>query len=55
MKTVSDIRNIFLDKYNNEEFVTDKSGCKMLEVLGTSFIADEDTIFGKVNEEYIKI
>ena len=54
MKKVSDIRNIFLEKYNNEDFVIDKTGCKMLEVLGTSFVADENTIFGKVNQGYIQ-
>ena len=54
MKNVSDIRNMFLEKYNSEDFVVDKTGCKMLEVLGTSFVADEDTIFGKVNKAYIQ-
>ncbi len=54
MKTVADVRNMFAQKYLNNEFVVDKSGCKMLEVLGVSFIADDETIFGKVNHAYIK-
>lgn len=54
MKNVKDIRNIFAQKYKNEEFVIDKTGCKMLEAIGVSFVADEETIFGKVNQSYIK-
>ena len=54
MNTVADIRNVFANKYRDNDFVIDKSGCKMLEVLGLSFIADDETIFGKVNNEYIR-
>jgi|TARA_R110001592_G_scaffold58770_5_gene177905 thymidylate synthase len=54
MKNIEDIRNIFVQKYEDEDFIVDKSGCGMLEVLGTSFIADEETIFGKVNKVYIQ-
>jgi thymidylate synthase len=54
VKNVKDIRKIFAQKYENEEFVIDKSGCKMLEAIGVSFVADEETIFGKVNQSYIK-
>lgn len=28
---VADIRNVFLEKYKNKEFVTDKTGVKTLE------------------------
>ena len=54
MNTVADIRDVFANKYRDNDFVIDKSGCKMLEVLGLSFIADDETIFGKVNNEYIR-
>lgn len=54
MKNIEDIRNMFAKKYEEEDFIVDKSGCRMLEVLGTSFIADEETIFGKVSRAYIK-
>ena len=54
MKKVADVRNIFAQKYHDNDFVVDKSGCKMLEVLGLSFVADDETIFGKVNKEYIR-
>tara|TARA_S200000501_G_C20644460_1_gene664667 strand:+ start:178 stop:864 length:687 start_codon:yes stop_codon:yes gene_type:complete len=54
MLTIPKIRNLFLEKYKTNDFVIDKSGCKMIEIIGSSFIADENTIFGKVNHEYIK-
>lgn len=50
---VSDVRNYFGDLLRSESFVTDKSGCKMLEMTGASFIANSDHIFGKPNEDYI--
>lgn len=37
-----------------KDFVTDKSGCKMLELRSASFVADEPAIFGTPNEDYIK-
>lgn len=49
---VADIRNVFLEKYKNKEFVTDKTGVKTLELIGVSFIADEEAIFGELNREY---
>lgn len=51
---VADIRQEFARKYKNQEFVIDKSGCKMLEIVGASFVADEDYIFGEVNCDYVK-
>ena len=54
MKTVADVRDLFANKYCNSDFVIDKSACKLLEVLGISFVADDETIFGKVNKEYIR-
>jgi thymidylate synthase len=50
---VADIRSEFVRKYRAEEFVTDKTGVKMVEIVGQSFVADADTIFGEVNHEYI--
>jgi thymidylate synthase len=54
MMTVNDIRTLFVEEYNNKNFVQDRSGQNMIEVLGASFIADEPAIFGTPNEEYIK-
>ena len=51
--TVTDVREYFVNALENEDFVEDKSGCKMIELVGASFIADEPTIFGKVNEDYV--
>ncbi len=49
-----DIRDQFIDLYNKKDFVTDKTGVKTLEIVGASFTADEVSIFGTPNEEYIK-
>lgn len=51
---VKDIRNYFIDAYHNKEYVTDKTGVKTLELVGASFIADEPTIFGRLNVDYIQ-
>lgn len=51
---VNDIRNICIEKYKNQDFVIDKTGQKLIEILGASFIADEETIFGKLNKEYVQ-
>jgi len=45
---VQDIRDMFVYKFKNRAFEDDG----MLELLGISFIADEDRIFGKPNEKY---
>ena len=52
--SVSDIRNQFVHMLNTGHFVTDKTGVKMLEIVGANFVADEPAIFGKVNEDYVK-
>jgi len=50
---VMDLQWHFFESLMAEEFVTDKSGVKTIELVGASFIADEPTIFGTVNEDYI--
>lgn len=52
MKSVKDIREIFKNLYKNQEFIVDKSGVKTLEIIGDSYYADEDVIFGTLNEDY---
>lgn len=54
MLTVSDIRAQFRQEFEDSNFVIDRSGQKMIEILGASFHADEPAIFGHPNEEYIK-
>ena len=50
---VKDIRNHFIGELNNERFTIDKTGQKTIELIGASFVADEESIFGKPNGEYI--
>jgi len=45
---VNDIRNILRDKLEKDP------EAPMLEIIGASFIADEDSIFGTPNKEYIQ-
>lgn len=50
---VKDIRQYFRTALAQGNFVTDKTGVKTIEVVGASFIADEDAIFGSVNWDYV--
>lgn len=47
--TTKDIKNLFIQKYKDNDF--NEAG--LLEIVGASFIADEPTIFGAVNYEYV--
>jgi thymidylate synthase len=57
-KNVADIRAEFCRKYRANEIVHNEtgslSGSDTIEIVGASFIADEPSIFGKVNEEYVQ-
>jgi len=46
---VAGIRNIFLAKYKCGDY----NGASLLEIVGASFEADEDAIFGNVSSEYV--
>ena len=54
MKNVQDIRNIFIEKYKNKEFIQDRTGVQTIEIIGESFIVNEDWIIRKPNYDYIK-
>ena len=54
MLKVEDIRNHFIDELMDSNFVTDKTGVKTIEMIGATFEADEPTIFGEVNDEYVE-
>lgn len=54
MQSVIDIREYFVNELNHGRFVIDKTGVKTLEMIGASFIADEDCIFGSLNHDYIQ-
>lgn len=51
--TVTDIREYFKQQLYDENFTVDRSGAKTIELLGASFIADEQAIFGEVNWDYV--
>lgn len=50
---VIDIRNQLQHELHHSNFVTDKTGVKTIEIVGATFIADEEAIFGKVNWDYV--
>jgi thymidylate synthase len=52
--TIQDIRTYFKTELEKQNFVIDKTGCKMVEMVGASFLADEPAIFGTVNEDYVR-
>ena len=51
---VDDVRKEFKYLLQEESFVTDKSGVKTIEIINACFIADEELIFGEVNDDYVK-
>ena len=53
LTNVNDIRQYFIDELKSENFTTDKTGQKTIELIGANFIADEAAIFGTPNQEYI--
>jgi len=53
MHSVKDIRKFFISELSDEAFTIDKSGQKTIEMFGASFIADEPSIFGSINEDYV--
>ena len=52
--TTAEVKQYFIDELKAERYVTDKTGCKMIEMVGASFIADKPSIFGTVNEDYVR-
>lgn len=50
---VSDVKRWFTDALLNGDIVIDKTGCRMIEVVAATFIADEPSIFGTVNQGYV--
>jgi thymidylate synthase len=51
---VNDIRNMFKQAYTNKEFTIDRTGAKTIEIIGCTFIADEEYIIREPSQEYIK-
>lgn len=52
MKRIADIREEFKHLLHSDDYVIDKSGDRTLEIVGQSYIVDEDVIFGTLNEDY---
>lgn len=53
MLKVQHIREYFIQELESERFITDKTGVKTIEMIGATFEANEPTIFGELNEDYI--
>jgi len=54
MQTLKDIRQELKSKYSNNDFVIDKTGAKMVEIIGATFIADEESILRDTSHEYVQ-
>ena len=54
IENVKFIKGLIKSKYINDVFVTDKTGCKTIEIINAVFEADEDFILRPPNQEYIK-
>jgi thymidylate synthase len=54
MNRVADIRDYFAALYSEGNFVADKTGKSVLEIIGASFTVDETSIFGAVNQDYVE-
>ena len=50
----TDIKQYFIDALANEEFVTDRTGQKTIEMIGASFIAEKPAKNNTPNEQNIK-
>jgi len=53
VNNTADIKEVFKKHLKAENYVTDKTGVKTIEILGASFVADKPAIFGTPNQEYI--
>jgi len=51
---VNDIRKAFKTAYDQKEFTIDRTGAKTIEIIGATFLADEDYIIRTPAYEYIE-
>lgn len=54
MMSIGIIREAFKMRLATKKFVKDKSGVNMIEIIGSTFLANEPAIFGDPNQEYIQ-
>ena len=47
------MRYYFCNELRQKNFVTDKNGGKLIEMIGACFLADKPSIFGTPNQDYI--
>lgn len=52
--SVEQVREIFAEMLRKEAFVKDKTGAKLLEIVGASFVVTDNVIFGKINSDYVE-
>ena len=48
MITIEAVREYFRNELYHENFTEDRNGGKTIEMIGASFIADEEAIFGQI-------
>lgn len=48
------IRQCFAELYKHEVFIEDKTGVKTLEILNAQFVASQVSLFGVVDDSYLK-
>jgi len=53
MNNTENIKEMILHKYLNDDFTIDKTGSKTIELIGTSFIADAESMYGDPNLKYV--
>ena len=53
MMQIDGIRDYFIRELNSNNFTEDRNGGKTIEMIGASFLADEEAIFGVPNYAYI--
>jgi thymidylate synthase len=51
---INDIRNVLAKEFLEKNFIKDKTGQNVIELIGSNFIADEEYIFGEVNYDYVE-
>lgn len=54
MQTISNIRDQLISKYKNQDFVIDKTGAKTVEIIGATFLVDEDFVIQPTNQDYFE-
>lgn len=54
MHSIEHIRDLFATAIETGDFVIDKTGSRTIEIIGACFKADENHIFGDINQDYIE-